>query len=134
MEDTTVRHKRMSAVRSTDNKIEVAFRKRLWRLGIRYRKYFKIGNCHPDIVITKYKIAIFCDGDFWHGHYEDGSQVKVNTKFWQDKIRRNKERDLENDIALRDAGWTVVRYWESDLKANLNRYALEILDLINNKS
>ena len=61
------RHKNMQAIRSKDTKIEILLRKALWHEGIRYRKNYKVCSCHPDIVITKYKIAVFCDGEFWHG-------------------------------------------------------------------
>lgn len=134
MESYEIKHKRMSSIHSTENRLETKFMKALWHKGIRYRKNIKVLSCRPDIVITKYKIAIFCDGDFWHGHYQDGSQTKVNTKFWIDKIARNKERDLENDITLRDAGWTVLRFWESDIKANLDSCITEVLVSIISKN
>lgn len=85
------RSKNMRAIKSKDTKIEVTLRKALWHKGIRYRKNFKICSCHPDIVMTKYKIAIFCDGDFWHGKEREYS-IKTNIKYWNEKIKRNKER------------------------------------------
>lgn len=109
----------MRAIKSKDTKIEVQLRKALWHKGIRYRKNYKIRNCKPDIVITKHKIAIFCDGDFWHGK-ESKYSVHTNEKYWNAKIERNKERDLENTIELRDNGWTVLRFWESELNQNIN--------------
>ena len=113
------RHKNMQAIKSQDTRIEVTLRKALWHEGIRYRKNFKICSCKPDIVITKYKIAIFCDGDFWHGK-PSKYKVHTNTQFWNEKIKRNKERDLANTIELRDHHWDVLRFWESDIKANLD--------------
>lgn len=115
---TPQKSKNMKAVKSHDTKIEVSLRKALWHKGIRYRKNYKIYSCKPDIVITKHKIAIFCDGDFWHGK-EDPDIVKSHKKFWTEKIKRNMERDLENTIELRDNGWTVLRFWESEIQANL---------------
>ncbi len=115
---TPQKSKNMKAIKSHDTKIEVTLRKALWHEGVRYRKNFKICSCKPDIVITKYKIAIFCDGDFWHGK-EDPDIVKNNKAFWTEKIKRNMERDLENTIELRDNGWTVLRFWESDIQTNL---------------
>lgn len=115
---TPQKSKNMKAVKSHDTKIEVTLRKALWHEGVRYRKNYKICFCRPDIVITKYKIAIFCDGDFWHGK-EDPNIVKNNKAFWTEKIKRNMERDLENTIELRDNGWTVLRFWESDIQTNL---------------
>ena len=114
------RHKNMAAIKSKDTKIEIMLRKALWHKGIRYRKNIKVLSCHPDIVITKYKIAIFCDGDFWHGKTFERYDVTTNAKYWHEKIKRNVERDLENTIELRDNGWTVLRFWETDIKKNLD--------------
>ena len=113
------RHKAMKANKSHDTSIEIILRKALWHEGIRYRKNFKVCSCHPDIVITKYKIAIFCDGDFWHGR-PSKYQIHTHTSYWNEKIRRNQERDLENTIELRDNHWDVIRFWGSDIKANLD--------------
>ena len=88
------RHKNMQAIRSKDTKIEILLRKALWHEGIRYRKNYKVCSCHPDIVITKYKIAVFCDGEFWHGKSLERYDVATNVKFWHEKIKRNVERDL----------------------------------------
>ena len=103
------RHKNMQAIRSRDTKIEILLRKALWHEGIRYRKNYKVCSCHPDIVITKYRIAVFCDGEFWHGKSLERYDVATNVKFWHEKIKRNVERDLENTIELRDNGWIVLR-------------------------
>ena len=103
------RHKNMQAIRSKDTKIEILLRKALWHEGIRYRKNYKVCSCHPDIVITKYKIAVFCDGEFWH-----------------EKIKRNVERDLENTIELRDNGWIVLRFWETEIKKHLADCVAEV--------
>lgn len=113
-------HKNLQANKSKNTSIECIFRKALWKQGIRYRKNRKVINCHPDIVITKYKIAIFCDGDFWHGYNFNIENFKKNTKFWYNKIKNNQERDLKNTIELRDAGWIVLRFWEHDIRCNLN--------------
>ena len=83
-------------------------------------------------MLTKYKIAIFCDGDFWHGK-EDPNIVKHNKKFWVEKIKRNMERDLENTIELRDNGWVVLRFWESDIEKNLTECVDVIIKEIKNK-
>ncbi len=114
------RKKVMQANKGHDTSIEIILRKALWHQGIRYRKNYKICSCHPDIVITKYKIAIFCDGDFWHGAPNANHKFKTNSKFWTEKIKRNKERDLENTIELRDNHWDVLRFWESDIRKNLD--------------
>ena len=119
----------MRAIKSKDTKIEVLLRKALWHQGVRYRKNYKICNCRPDIVITKHKIAIFCDGDFFHGKPTKYS-VHTNAKFWNDKIQRNIERDLENTIELRDNGWAVLRFWESDIKLNLDLCISQVIKYI----
>lgn len=125
------RSKNMKAIKSHDTKIEVILRKALWHKGIRYRKNFKVCSCKPDIVLTKYKIAIFCDGDFWHGN--DKYTVKNNANFWNEKIRTNVERDLRNTIELRDNGWTVLRFWESDIKKNLDMCVETVIFCVKSK-
>lgn len=112
------RHKNMQAIKSRDTTIEVMLRKALWSKGIRYRKNYRIYNCRPDIVLTKYKIAIFCDGDFWHGNTPE-HKIATHTKYWEQNIKRNIERDLENTIMLRDNGWIVLRFWEHEIKHEL---------------
>lgn len=129
LQTTPQRSKNMKAVKSHDTKIELILRKALWHQGIRYRKNFKIYSCKPDIVITKYKIAIFCDGDFWHGK-EDPNIVKTHKKFWTEKIKRNIERDLENTIELRDNGWIVLRFWESDILKDISKCIESVMNEI----
>lgn len=120
------RHKAMSAIRSTDTKPELLLRKALWHRGIRYRKNYRVCGYQVDIAITKHKIAVFCDGTFWHGKDGDGSQVATNTKFWKNKIQRNKERDLECTITLCDNGWTVLRFWDDEIGKWLDKCIKEI--------
>ena len=119
------RHKNMQHIRAKDTKIEFLLRKALWAKGYRYRKNYKNLPGKPDIVLMKYKIAIFCDSEFWHGyqwnkHKED---FKSHKKFWFDKIERNMERDLEVTLQLRDEGWTVFRFWGKDILKNVSRCA-----------
>ena len=125
------RTKNMQAIRASETKIEQILRKALWHEGIRYRKNYNKLIGKPDIVITKHKIAIFCDGDFWHGKNSCEEKINSNKKFWIEKIKRNKERDLEITIALRDQGWTVIRFWEKDIKTNLQACIKEILKHVN---
>lgn len=130
----TQRHKNMQAIRSKDTKIEVMLRKALWHQGIRYRKNFKVLDCRPDIVLTKYKIAVFCDGEFWHGKIFERYDVTTNAKYWHEKIRRNMERDLENTIELRDNGWIVLRFWETQIKKHLQECVEEVQRNINQRT
>lgn len=116
------RHKNMSCIRSKDTKPEVILRKTLWHYGVRYRKNYKKLPGSPDIVIMKYHIAIFVDGDFWHakGHKNHpGEQIKSNKEYWQKKLIRNVERDREVNDELTEEGWLVLRFWESEIKNNL---------------
>lgn len=124
------RHKNMAAIHSTDTKPEVMLRKALWHKGVRYRKNFRVLGYQVDIAITKHKIAVFCDGTFWHGKDGDGSQVATNTKFWKNKIQRNKERDLEATITLRDAGWKVLRFWDDEIVKNLDECKNKVLECV----
>ena len=130
LETTIKRSKIMKSIKGSDTGIEVLLRKALWHKGIRYRKNFKVFDCHPDIVITKYKIAVFCDGNFWHGKDLQKRPIKHNSSYWNEKIRRNVERDLENTIELRDNGWIVLRFWEDDIQKNLPNCVGDVLRYI----
>ena len=116
MRDPKVTHKIMSAIPSKNTRPEVLLRKALWKEGIRYRINYKRIPGKPDIAITKHKIAIFCDGDFWHGHnwairgYGSFEQeLSRYSDYWREKLLRNVERDEDNNRALRAMGWTVIR-------------------------
>lgn len=130
LETTIKRSKIMKSIKGSDTGIEVRLRKALWHKGIRYRKNFKVFDCHPDIVITKYKIAVFCDGNFWHGKELQKRPIKHNSSYWNEKIKRNVERDLENTIELRDNGWIVLRFWEDDIQNNLPNCIDDVLRYI----
>lgn len=116
------RHHTMSRIRAADTKAEVLLRKALWKRGLRYRKNYAALPGKPDIALTRQKIAIFVDGDFWHarGHQDTpGEQVASNREYWQRKLARNVERDKEVNDALTDEGWLVLRFWETDIKKDL---------------
>lgn len=118
------RKKNMQNIRAKDTKIEIALRKALWEKGYRYRKNLKSLPGKPDIALTKYKIAIFCDGEFFHGKDWEVLRPKLeksnNSEFWISKISRNRERDDEVNKRLLFEGWTVIRFWGNDIKKNLN--------------
>ena len=127
------RHINMLHIRAKDTTPELLLRKALWHSGIRYRKNYKALPGTPDIVITKRKIAIFVDGDFWHakGHQDNpGEQIKSNREFWVKKLSRNVERDKEVDEELLNLGWLVLRFWESDIKRDVERCAKLIKEYI----
>lgn len=112
----------MSRIRSKDTKAEILLRKALWHLGLRYRKNWKRLPGTPDIALTRQKIAIFVDGDFWHarGHENSpGEQVRSNKCYWQKKLTRNVERDKETNDELTQEGWLVLRFWESEILRDL---------------
>ena len=115
------RHKNMKAVKNKDSKIEIQLRKALWRKGYRYRKNYTKLEGKPDIVLQKYKIAIFCDSEFWHGYdWETRKQdIKSNRDFWIKKIEGNIQRDITVNKILKDQGWKVVRFWGKDIQKNL---------------
>lgn len=116
------RHKNMKNIRSKDTSIEVSLRKALWNKGYRYRKNVKSLPGSPDIVLTKYKIAIFCDGEFFHGKDWEVLKPRLergsNSEFWISKISRNRARDDEVNKKLLFMGWTVIRFWGTDIKKN----------------
>lgn len=127
------RHKNMKNIRSKNTKAEILLRKALWHHGIRYRKNYKKLPGKPDIAITKYKIAVFVDGDFWHarGHEEKpGEQIQTNVSFWSKKLKRNIERDKEVNQALLEIGWLVLRYWDSDVKKDCNACVEDIMQYL----
>lgn len=113
------RHKNMKNIRSKDTSIELKLRKELWRRGYRYRKNYTELPGKPDIVLTKYKIAIFCDSEFFHGKdweiLKPRLEKSKNSEYWQKKITRNMERDEEVNKQLMFLGWTVIRFWGKDI-------------------
>lgn len=118
--ETTEKSSRtMSKIRGKDTSIEIKLRKALWAKGYRYRKNYKLLPGAPDIAITKYKIAIFCDSEFFHGKDWDVLRTKLengkNPDYWIPKIKRNMERDTEKDQALLFLGWTVIHFWGRDI-------------------
>ena len=120
----------MQRIRSKDTKAEMLLRKALWHKGVRYRKNYKLLPGTPDIAITKYRIVIFVDGDFWHakGHEQNpGEQIATNKEFWKAKLIRNVERDRYVNELLLEQGWIVLRFWESDIKKNLGKCVDEIM-------
>lgn len=117
MRDPETTHKIMSAIRSKDTKPEMTLRRALWQRGMRYRVNVKELPGKPDIVFTKVRIAIFCDGDYWHGHNwalrgiaSLDEELAGYSEYWQTKIRRNIERDRENTAKLENDGWLVLRF------------------------
>ena len=109
----------MSRIRGKDTSIEVALRKALWAKGYRFRKNYAQLPGRPDIALTKYKIAVFCDSEFFHGKDWNILKEKLkqgkNSGYWIAKIERNMQRDAEKDKMLRFRGWTVIHFWGKDI-------------------
>lgn len=128
------RHRNMSNIKNRDTGIEVKLRKELWKRGYRYKKNFRDLPGKPDIVLSKYKIAIFCDSEFFHG--KDWEVLKPqlergkNAEFWIKKISRNKERDDKINKQLQYMGWTVIRFWGKDINKNVDECIKVIEEVI----
>ena len=126
--DDLVRRRTMSRIKSKNTSIEVTLRKALWHSGIRYRVNYARLPGTPDIAITKYQIAIFCDGEFWHGKdwEEKRPNIKNNRDYWIEKIERNMNRDRRNEWALNCMGWIVLRFWGSEIHKDLYKCVNEV--------
>ena len=114
------RHKNMSHIRCTNTRIEVLLCKELRKRGYGYRKNYKELPGKPDIVLTKYKIAIFCDGEFFHGKDWSTQKERIqqgnNPEYWISKIERNMARDEEINKELLHLGWIVLRFWGKEIQ------------------
>jgi len=139
------RHTNMAAIHSKDTKPEMIVRKGLWSRGFRYRLNHKRLPGHPDLVLKKYRTCIFVNGCFWHGHNVTESRMsdvrgkmeeviessecckipKTNREFWVKKIRRNKERDKEEQKKLAAMGWHCITVWECELKPSKREETLD---------
>ena len=125
------RRKNMQHIRSKDTSIEMKLRKALWREGIRYRKNYDRLPGRPDIAITKWKIAVFCDSSFWHGRdFYTKKPVETNSNYWNKKIKRNIERDEKVNQSLASIGWKVLRFWDIEIKHNLDKCINKIKNAI----
>ena len=138
MDDLTPeqRRKNMQAIKCKDTSIELALRKALWHKGVRYRKNYKQLIGKPDIVLTKYRIVIFRDSDYWHGYdWENrNKRIKSNRDYWIPKIERNMERDKEVSAELESDGWRVIRLWEWQIKKHLAECVDMVMQAISERS
>ena len=131
----------MAAIRSKDTKPEMIVRRGLWKRGFRYRLNHRRLPGHPDLVLRKYRTCIFVNGCFWHGHNVSLPQIdngqltiensacckipKTNREFWVAKIRRNKERDKNEQRKLAEMGWHCITVWECELKPSKREETLD---------
>lgn len=114
--------RRMARVRLKRGEAETMLAKALWRRGYRYRLNHKALPGSPDIALTKHKIAIFVDGEFWHGYnWLYKKKVKSNPDYWREKIQENMARDIRDGQRLAAMNWTVLRFWEREVKRDLDK-------------
>lgn len=119
------RYRCMRANRSKNTSIQVMLRKALFARGWRYRIHVPILPGCPDIVFLGRRVAVFVDGDFWHGYRLPAWEHKLSA-YWKSKIKRNRDRDRKNHRKLRESGWKVVRVWEHEIRRNLDRAACNV--------
>lgn len=126
------RQELMSKVRNKDTDIELLLRRKLWSLGYRYRVNYKVFG-RPDIAFPRRKVAIFCDGDFWHGrsYKKDKGGYK---KFWREKIADNIKRDKKVNRRLKKEGWTVLRFWKTEILGDVDRCVEKIITHLSTNS
>ncbi len=129
---TQKRSEQMAKIRAKNTKPELIFRKMLFAEGVRFRVNVKALPGTPDVAIKKYKIAIFIDGEFWHGkNWEKKKEkIKSNRDFWIPKIERNIQRDRVNNRQLVEMGYEVFRFWDTDIKKHPGPAVQEIVDYI----
>lgn len=110
----------MAAIRSTNTKPELALREALRGVGATgYRLHRRDIPGRPDLAFTRWRVAVFVDGVFWHGHPDHWKPELASSDYWRAKIARNIERDREADAALTNMGWRVVRVWDQEVKADV---------------
>lgn len=131
-DSTPETRKRMSKVKLKGGKAETLLAKALWHQGYRYRKNDKKLPGSPDIAILKYRIAVFVDGEFWHGKDWEYRKMRLkrNREYWIEKIEENMARDIRNDQLLTQAGWTPIHFWEKEVMKNLSARISEIEGII----
>ena len=125
----------MSRIKGKNTSIEMLLSKKLWHRGLRFRKNSPQVYGHPDISIKKYRIAIFCDGDFWHGYDWENRKdsIKSHRDYWIPKIERNIEKDVEVNHVLHGMGYTVIRLWEHEIRKDADDAADMIMRIVNEK-
>lgn len=131
--DTTPEiRKRMSKVRLKNGKAETMLAKRLWHEGYRYRKNYKKLPGSPDIALTRYRIAVFIDGEFWHGENweERKAKLKHDREYWIEKIEENIARDKRVDEQLKEMGWITIHFWEKQVLKHTDECLQIVLELL----
>lgn len=113
----------MSKISGSETKPEIIVRKYLFSKGFRYRKNYKKLPGKPDVVLPKYRVIIFVNGCFWHGHRNCKAAKLPDTRkeFWEEKIKSNIDRDKKNVHELKLLGWKVIIVWQCEIKNEVKR-------------
>lgn len=133
MTDTVSKKKRseiMSRVKGKDSKIEILFRKELWKQNFRYRKNSSGYFGKPDLALPKYKTVIFIDSCFWHGCKKHCRMPSSNVAYWTHKIERNKNRDKQVNNFYRKKGWNLLRIWEHSIKNDFGNCVQRVCEFL----
>jgi DNA mismatch endonuclease (patch repair protein) len=123
------RSRAMKLVKLKNGPLEVSVQRELRKIGLRFQRNYKSLKGSPDIVFPEKKVAVFIDGDFWHGWRLPAWEHKLS-EFWKSKLRANRRRDRRNFRCLRADGWTVIRLWEHEIRCDQNRCIDRILDVL----
>lgn len=131
-DSTPETRRRMSRVHLKGGRAETLLAKALWRLGYRYRKNDRRLPGSPDLAILRYHVAVFVDGEFWHGKdwQTRRERLRRNREYWIAKIEENIARDQRDDALLRQRGWVPIHFWEKDVLRDLEGCVAQIQDVI----
>jgi len=123
----------MSRIRSKNTRVELNFRRFLWKEGLRYRIHYKEMPGKPDIAFPAKKVAVFVDSRFWHGYNWESLEGKLKNEYWKNKIRSNIERDRKVNDQLHHLGWTVIRFWEHEIKSEPEKCVQKVKNAVSQK-
>lgn len=126
----------MSRIRGQGSVVEKKLGSALWKAGLRYRKQYSVAG-KPDFAFPKAKVAVFCDSHFWHGYrweQQGKAEFRKNREFWIPKIERNIQRDREVNEALKAIGWTVLRFWEHEIREDPSKCVEKVIESLTKAS
>lgn len=118
----------MRSVGNVDTEPEMLLRRELWHRGFRYHVNERVEGIRPDLVFQGPHVAVYVDGCFWHGCPRHYSAPESNADFWKQKLERNQARDRRNNQTLEEAGWTVLRFWECEIREDVEEVGDEVVD------